>query len=377
MKVEIEEKSNDPVVIVGAGLSGLRAASLLISQGIPCVVLESRERFGGRVLSLEAPDKPELGKFDLGPTWFWPQYEPMIASLVQELDLEVFAQHTEGAMLSERYKNEPAQRFMLAEGTVERSMRLTGGVRCLIDAVAATLPPGTIQLNTRVTSIRAGEDQTITLGADFPDGTQKSIAASAVILALPPRLVARHITFSPALPSELMASLMDKPTWMAGQAKVVAVYDTPFWRQDGLSGLVSSWVGPLQEIHDASPATGSGALFGFFGMRAEMRRELGEDKVLSLVVEQLSRLLGPSAEAMSGLLYKDWSMDPETAVEEDSTPLADFPNYGRLSGAGAWSKKIFFAGTETSPEHGGHLEGALQSAEQVVSEVIQLYQTHV
>ncbi|MFE4714008.1 flavin monoamine oxidase family protein [Paenibacillus sp. NPDC056722] len=377
MKVEIEEKSNDPVVIVGAGLSGLRAASLLISQGIPCVILESRERFGGRVLSQEAPDKPELGKFDLGPTWFWPQYEPMIARLVQELDLEVFAQHTEGAMLSERYKYEPAQRFMLAEGAVERSIRLTGGVRCLIDAVAATLPPGTIQLNTRVTSIRADEDQTITLGADFPDGTQKSIAASAVILALPPRLVARHITFSPALSSELMASLMDKPTWMAGQAKVVAVYDTPFWRQDGLSGLVSSWVGPLQEIHDASPATGSGALFGFFGMRAEMRRELGEDKVLSLVVEQLSRLFGPSAEAMSGLLYKDWSMDPETAVEEDSTPLADFPNYGRLSGAGAWSKKIFFAGTETSLEHGGHLEGALQSAEQAVSEVIQLYQTHV
>ncbi|WP_353615563.1 FAD-dependent oxidoreductase [Bacillus sp. FJAT-27264] len=245
-----------------------------------------------------------------------------------------------------------------------------------MDAVAATLPPGTIRLNTRVTTIRAGEDRAITLEAEFPNGTQRSITASAVILALPPRLVARHIAFSPALPSELMTSLMNKPTWMAGQAKVVAVYDTPFWRQDGLSGLVSSWVGPLQEIHDASPVTGSGALFGFFGMKAELRRELGEDKVLNLVIEQLSRLFGPSAEEMSALLYKDWSMDPETAVEEDSTPLADFPNYGRLSGSGTWNRKIFFAGTETSPEHGGHLEGALQSAEQAVSKVIQLYQTH-
>ncbi|WP_353615562.1 FAD/NAD(P)-binding protein [Bacillus sp. FJAT-27264] len=128
MKLQRENKSKEPVVIVGAGLSGLRAASLLISQGIPCVVLESRERFGGRVLSQVAPDKPELGKFDLGPTWFWPQYEPMITSLVQELGLDVFAQHTEGAMLSERYKHEPAQRFLLAEGAVERSIRLTGGV---------------------------------------------------------------------------------------------------------------------------------------------------------------------------------------------------------------------------------------------------------
>jgi monoamine oxidase len=375
MRVAVKKgkKSNDPVVIVGAGLSGLRAASLLTSQGIPCVVLESRERFGGRVLSREVPDKPDLGKFDLGPTWFWPQYEPMIARLVQELGLDVFAQHAEGAMLSERYKNEPAQRFMLAEGAVERSMRLTGGVQSLMDAIAATLPPGTIQLNTRVTAIRADEAEIITLEADFPEGTPGSITASAVILALPPRLVAHHIAFSPDIPSELMTSLLNKPTWMAGQAKVVAVYDTPFWRQDGLSGLVSSYVGPLQEIHDASPAAGSGALFGFFGMRAEMRRELGEEKVLNLVVEQLSRFFGPSAETMSALLYKDWSMDSETAVDEDTTPLADFPNYGRLRGAGAWSQRIFFAGTETSPEHGGHLEGALQSAEQAVSEVIQLY----
>ncbi|TYP73067.1 monoamine oxidase [Paenibacillus methanolicus] len=45
---------NDPVVIVGAGLSGLRAASLLTSQGIPCRVLEARDRIGGRVLSASA-----------------------------------------------------------------------------------------------------------------------------------------------------------------------------------------------------------------------------------------------------------------------------------------------------------------------------------
>jgi monoamine oxidase len=74
---------------------------------------------------------------------------------------------------------------------------------------------------------------------------------------------------------------------MAGQAKAVAIYDRPFWRGSGLSGFVSSWFGPLQEIHDASPETRSGALFGFFGMPAKARRELGEDKVLKLVIDQL------------------------------------------------------------------------------------------
>lgn len=60
---------NESIVIVGAGLSGLYTASLLTAQGIPCILLETRERIGGRVLSSEVADRPDLGRFDLGPTW--------------------------------------------------------------------------------------------------------------------------------------------------------------------------------------------------------------------------------------------------------------------------------------------------------------------
>ncbi|WP_366988547.1 FAD-dependent oxidoreductase [Bacillus thuringiensis] len=129
-----------------------------------------------------------------------------------------------------------------------------------------------------------------------------------------------------------------------GQAKAVAIYEHPFWRDSGLSGFASSWVGPLQEIHDASPDTGSGALFGFFGMPAKMRRELGEDKIYKLVIDQLVRLFGTSAQNVSAILYKDWSRDSETAVEEDQEPLRDFPSYGQPPKAGVWEKKIIFAG---------------------------------
>ena len=362
----------NPIVIVGAGLSGLRAASLLTAQGIECRVLEASDRIGGRVFSTLDPNRPDLGKFDLGPTWFWPQYESTITNLINELDLETFDQYTKGAMLSERIPGELPQRYILPENFEARSVRLVGGVQTLIDAVADTIPSGIVELDTRVTAIRLDQAGAITIEADLADGKRKMVSASAVVLALPPRVVARHIEFSPSLPSTLITDLLNKPTWMAGQAKAVAIYDRPFWRESGLSGFVSSRVGPLQEIHDASPETGSGALFGFLGIPAEIRQVLGEGTVLKLIIDQLVRLFGSSAQNISGIIYKDWSIDVETAVEEDMEPLGDYPIYGQPPIAGVWEKKIIFACTETNSQYGGHLEGALLSAEQAVFEIINI-----
>jgi len=47
--------TSDPVVIVGAGLAGLRAAEMLRKAGIPVVVLEARSRPGGRVYTIRSP----------------------------------------------------------------------------------------------------------------------------------------------------------------------------------------------------------------------------------------------------------------------------------------------------------------------------------
>lgn len=362
----------EPVIIVGAGLSGLHAAALLQAKGISCRVLEARSRVGGRVLSLAAKDRSEIGRFDLGPTWFWPNHEPAIANLVKNLGLPTIEQHTEGAILFEQSQTGQVQRHVLPEGAVERSVRLAGGIQSLIDALVSSLPAETVELDTRVNEIQLDEADGITIEAEQSDGKKKSIRAAAVILALPPRILAERIAFSPALPAGLIAGLKDKPTWMAGQAKAVAVYDRPFWREDGLSGQVTSWAGPLQEIHDASPDTGYGALFGFFGLPAKMRQELGEEHILKLVTDQLSRLFGPSAEKPIALFYKDWASDLNTAVEGDALPLTSFPDYGLPAGKSSWEKRVIFAGTETAPGHGGHLEGALQAAERAASEVIKI-----
>ena len=318
---------NEPIIIVGAGVSGLRAAALLTAKGIPCRVLEARSRIGGRVLSEPAGDGPDTGMYDLGPTWFWPDHETYIQHLISELGIPVFEQHAEGALLFEQTESQSAERHVLPEGAIEKSMRIEGGVQTLIDAVAETLPEGMVELHTLMKAVKMGEDGSILVEVEKLDGV-KTILARAVILALPPRIAAEKIEFSPPLPEGLAGSLMEKPTWMGGHAKVVAVYDRPFWRKEGLSGQAMSWAGPLQEIHDASPPSGNGALFGFFGIPAVTRRELGKDKVLHLVTNQLTRLFGPAAEKPISLLYKDWSDDPLTAVEEDAERLAAFPAYG-------------------------------------------------
>lgn len=38
-----------PIIIMGAGLTGLTAAWLLKKQGIKALILEARERVGGRI----------------------------------------------------------------------------------------------------------------------------------------------------------------------------------------------------------------------------------------------------------------------------------------------------------------------------------------
>jgi len=59
----------DPVVVVGAGLAGLRTADLLHKAGTPVIVLESRARPGGRVLTVRAPFDEGLHA-EAGPTRF-------------------------------------------------------------------------------------------------------------------------------------------------------------------------------------------------------------------------------------------------------------------------------------------------------------------
>jgi monoamine oxidase len=79
-------------VIIGAGISGLYAATLLEKAGVDYVILEARDRTGGRVLSgLELAGTSAGIHVDMGAAWFWPDIQPDFAQLIERLNLPVIA----------------------------------------------------------------------------------------------------------------------------------------------------------------------------------------------------------------------------------------------------------------------------------------------
>lgn len=83
------------VAVVGAGLSGLRAARSLADAGREVVVLEARERVGGRLLNLTLGEGVTL---DLGGQWVGSDHV-RVQRLAAELGVEIFPQHGGGRNL--------------------------------------------------------------------------------------------------------------------------------------------------------------------------------------------------------------------------------------------------------------------------------------
>ena len=73
------------VIVVGAGLSGLSAARQLQAAGLGVVVVEARDRVGGRTLSHSI----EGSTFDLGAQWIGPT-QHRVAALCRTLGVQTF-----------------------------------------------------------------------------------------------------------------------------------------------------------------------------------------------------------------------------------------------------------------------------------------------
>jgi len=366
-----------PVVIVGGGLSGLYAAFLLEQKGIAYRLLEARDTLGGRIAvakysdvqatnnSTDIDQAESSAAFDLGPSWFWPDYQTQLSTLIESLNLSRFAQFEEGDMMVERAANQPPVR-MQGYKSAPPSVRLVGGMAALIEALYARLDASCIMTSQTVQQLNKTSQYIEVQSEDSSGhvtGHVMTFRAQHVLLSLPPRLVEGQVVFQPALPQDLSEQWRDTATWMAPHAKYVAVYESPFWRDAGLSGAARSAIGPLTEIHDASTLEGDGALFGFFGVPAQVRQSVSDTVLKEHCRAQLVRLFGAQASTPKAEYLKDWAQDPLTAMPADASGNGQHavapPSKPKT---GVWQDCLTGCGSEWSAQFPGYVAGAIDAA---------------
>jgi monoamine oxidase len=438
--------------VVGAGLAGLAAARRLVDAGAEVVVLEARDRVGGRTLTVPAADGTPI---DHGGQWIGPTQD-RIAALAERLGVTTYPSYERG--LNTEFRDGQAIRFdgQLPDGDPVSAVAMGQAIREL-DAMAARVPleaPWTAEealawdsqtvetwlqarvgsdlarswLREAIRSTLAAEARDLSLlhtlfvigsaggiapllatagGAQerrFHQGAQaisirlaeslggrvvlgapaqvvrhgeagvvveaegRTVTAGRAILAMPPAIAGR-IGYRPALPG--WRSQLTQRVPMGSVIKVHAVYEEPFWRQEGLSGFAVSDRGPVTIVYDNSPEDGSpGVLVGFIEgeqARSWARRNRADRR--AGVLACLADYFGERAGRPRELLERSW------ADEEYSGGC--FAGYFP---PGVWTSfgqalrepigRLHWAGTETATAWTAYMEGAVQSGQRAADEVL-------
>jgi monoamine oxidase len=197
------------------------------------------------------------------------------------------------------------------------------------------------------------------------DGVE--VSARRAIVALPPAPAAR-IEFDPPLPSSRQQ--LGQRMAQGRLIKTTALYDAPFWREDGLSGEAVSDAGPATLTFDNSPPSGSpGALVGFVGGADALRfAELSASERRNSILRGFARLYGERALRAERYLELDWAADPWSL----GGPTGNFATGGWTAAGRALREPcgpIHWAGTETATRWAGYMDGAVRSGERAAVEV--------
>jgi monoamine oxidase len=442
------------LVVVGAGLAGLSAARAALAAGVEVLVVEARERVGGRVLN---EDIGHGNVVEVGGQWIGPTQD-RLAALAAQLGVGTFPTYATGQNVIEysgslsRYTGAIPRINPLVLLDVERAQRRLDKLakRIPLDApweapnaarldgqTAATwmrrnlaTKPGRMLLELAIEAVWAAQPEDMSLlhvlfyihsagGLDmlfdteggaqqdrFVGGSQlvpirmaeqlseerlilgapvrklrhgphgvtveaegATVSAKRAILAIAPTLAGR-ISYDPPL-SGFRDQLTQRMP-LGTVVKCMAIYDEPFWRNEGLSGQGTSDTGPAKLTFDNSPPDGSpGVLLGFLeGRRAREFGRLGAQERRAAVVAGFARLFGSRAARPDAYVERLW------AEEEWSRGC-----YGCHMPTGAWTAygaalrepvgPIHWAGAEYSTVWNGYMDGAVRSGELAAAQALE------
>lgn len=411
------------VIIIGAGISGLMTANLLQNQGYSTLVLEARDRVGGRTFTKDG--------IDLGGQWIG-SCQPRVMALVKTLGLDYFEQYDKGRHIMnfdgkveeyegnisgssegkfietldrmardlDGYKNLDsisAHDWMKQNCTdlelwkmidwlfkvcicIESKnlsfyywlyfLQQSGGYSKLADikggAQEFRIKGGSMQISEKLAkNINLQLDCKVLEILQDKNGckvtTSKGVFISKkVVITVPPQLNT-FINFSPRLSDN--KTTLYKSIRMGQVIKVVITYPEPWWREKGYSGEIISNQEPIFLAYDASSPTGYYGLVCF--VCGENMKGYSREKILEGFVKYFGdeRLRNP-------LEYheKDWTQDEYSQGCYFGVTYKEILSCYRDEFQKPFGN-IYWAGTETANEWMGYMEGAIESAERVTRQI--------
>jgi monoamine oxidase len=404
------------VVIVGAGFTGLAAATALRDAGYTSVVLEARDRVGGKVES----SVDGLGRrFDSGGQ-FVADEMLAIRSLVEASGAHLVRNQAVGDALTvpaawhdDWDEGEAAYESMrdLRDVPDDRwfhewigALRVTDGAKAAL-ASAAT---GQMCMDHRLLGLAHAADQlrrtpplteelqysvdrTMHSVAEFLAASldvrvaqavrsvhvgeagvevrtaQGSVHGRHVVVAVPPSVV-QGIEFDPPLPDAVADAAAAFGT--ADVTKILLRYDERFWHTQGRNGTIRFCEPAGLYAADASVGDAHALVLFVGGPLAAAWRALGDDGRLSAALHHLSSVLGDVAAAPLDVQVRDWPPDEwgGGGYCQFVTGLGAPTQIEALLGG---APGITFAATEYADVFPGYVEGALLAGRRAAADAAQ------
>ena len=418
-------ETDKQIVIIGAGVAGLRAAHYFRQRGVEVIVLEAQEKAGGRVRTNRS-----LGiSFDEGASWIHGAgrknpitdlAEAAGATTFETNDEVVSVYDTDGTQYDSDYTDDQEKEFnrifnnlsgstgesfgdkfyadnsqyagdrfwtyMLSAYTEfdtgadiyqlssqdfdnDESFRgsealITNGYDVIVDYLAEGID---IRLNTRIDSIDYSSNEVL-ITSDIGE----MFTADHVIVAVPLGVLkAESITFTPALPSAKLDAI--SALQMGSVNKYLCVYDSAFWDTTRhYIGYTPEEKGKFNYFLNLRAFSDTNALMTFtFGDYSVAAEQKTDSELMEEITEHLRAIYGSSVPLPSQFLRTLWNTNINafgsySFVGKDGRSTA----FGDL--AGSVNDQLFFAGEHTFSNYRGTVHGAYLSGEREAKRIAEI-----
>lgn len=414
---------NKKILIVGAGMAGLSAASYLKKRGIETVILEAQAKIGGRIQTDRSLDVP----FDKGASWIHgPQGNP-ISNLLEKSGAKTFLTNDElvgvfdvnGAEYSDKILQKAEQQYnkilRTFKGNTNQSFEevfyktypeytdnrlwtymlsaflefdtgadlqelssldfyddeafegddliITNGFDHLTNYLAKDLA---IEVNSPVTAIDYSKESI------FIQSNQKNYTADFVILTVPLGVLKQNnISFSPSLPPQTTQAIQKLK--MGTVNKFLCLWEEAFWDTKlQYIGYTSKTKGKFNYFLNTKKFMPVNGLMSFaFGNSSKETERQSDAEIISEIMVNLSTIYGSNIPNPSQFLRTKWNSNPYAygaySFASHGTRSADFEIFEKPI-----EDKLFFAGEHTSRAYRGTVHGAYLSGIRAAKAILDL-----